>query len=142
MIRIPGMRLVPCAWAVVACVIAACAPTLQSPGSARPHLASLSPDSVRLIAGNVIEVELRGARFDTSRTDPGNTVRIGLLVLRSVPSRAGGTRIRVAIPDAVPSGGEAPPAPWMGGRYSVSVTTRAGTSETLQLAIMGQGSHP
>ncbi len=136
------MRVVACAWAVVAGAITACAPALQSASGMRPRLTSLSPDSVRLIPGNVTEIELRGAGFDTSRTHAGNTVRIGPLVLRSVPSTAGGTRIQIAIADAVPGSGEAPPAPWMSGRHPVSVTTRTGTSKTLQLIIAAQGSLP
>jgi hypothetical protein len=105
----------------------------------RPRLRTISPDSVQLFTGNVTEVTLHGSGFDTSRASPQNTVRIGTVVLRSVPSDAGGGVIQVAIPPAVPSGGEAPPTPWMNGRYAVSVTTPHGTSDTLMLAIAPQG---
>ena len=114
----------------------------QAAQAARPRISRLEPGSVRLIRGNVTEFDIRGSGFDTSRTSPGNTVRIGQVVLTSVPSSANGTLIRVAVPDAVPSGGEAPPSPWMGGRYPVSVQTRAGTSDTLFLVIASAGGNP
>lgn len=109
---------------------------------ARPRINRLEPAAVRLIRGNVTEFEIRGSGFDTSRVSPGNTVRIGPVVLTDVPSSANGTLIRVAVPDAVPSGGEAPPSPWIGGRYPVSVRTNAGTSDTLFLVIAGAGGPP
>ncbi len=130
-----GTRAV--AWAPL--VVTGCALALLATGATRPRLTAVVPDSVRLVRGNVTEVELRGFGFDTSRVAPSNTIRIGALVLRAVPSRAQGTVIRVAIPSAVPGAGEAPPAPWMGGRYPVTVTTRAGTSDTLHLAIATAG---
>lgn len=110
--------------------------------STRPRLTALAPDTVSLIPGNVTEVDLRGSGFDSNRIAPQNTVRIGALVLRAVPSTANGTRIRVAIPDAVPSGGEAPPAPWSTGRYPVSVSTPGGTSDTILLSIRAGGRLP
>ena len=128
--------------------MAACAPArrtgtpAQAAQPARPRISRLEPSSVRLIRGNVTEFDIRGSGFDTSRTSPGNTVRIGQVVLNSVPSSANGTLIRVAVPDAVPSGGEAPPSPWMGGRYPVSVRTRAGISDTLFLVIASVGGNP
>jgi hypothetical protein len=119
--------------------VASCAPAIRA---ARPRLTSLAPDSVQLLPGNVTEVDLRGSGFDTSRTAPLNIVRIGSLVLRAVRSSARGTLISVAVPALVPSGGEAPSAPWMGGRYPVTVTTPRGTSDTLTLAITSLGSRP
>lgn len=116
--------------------------TTTTAQAARPRISRLEPGSVRIIRGNVTEFDIRGSGFDTSRVSPGNTVRIGDVVLTSVPSSANGTLIRVAIPDAVPSGGEAPPSPWMGGRYPVSVRTKVGTSDTLFLAIASVGGNP
>ena len=107
--------------------------------STRPRLTAVAPDSVLLTSGNVTEVDLRGSGFDTSTTDPQNVIRIGPLVLRAVPSTAGGTVIRVAIPDVVPTSGEAPPSRWLGGSYPVTVSTPAGTSDTLMLAISSGG---
>ena len=131
---VPGPALLVC-FAIASCATGGNAGT----GSARPRLTLVAPDSVRLITGNVTEVDLRGSGFDTNATNPQNVVRIGSLELRAVPSRLNGTVIRVAIPDAVPSGGEAPPAPWSGGRFRVTVTTRFGTSDTLTLAIATSG---
>jgi hypothetical protein len=102
----------------------------------------MKPDSVRVVRGNVTEIELRGTGFDTNSTAPDNTIRIGSLVLRAVPSSANGTLIRVAIPSAVPGAGEAPPMPWMAGRYIVTVTTKTGTSDTLTLVIAQSGGLP
>lgn len=126
----------------------ACVPTARSaarPGDdgkaavveTRPRLLRLVPDAVRLLPGNVTEIELQGANLDAA----DNTIRIGSLELGKVRSTVNGTRITVAVPDAVPSGGEAPPAPWIGGRYPVSVRTIAGTSDTLMLVI-STGSMP
>jgi hypothetical protein len=124
---------------------AACAPAAR-PGdaakvpvaNARPRLSRIVPDSVRLVPGNVTEIELQGMHLDAV----ANTVMIGALELRQVRSAMKGTRIIVAIPDAVPSGGEAPPTEWMGGRYPVSIRTAAGTSDTLMLVISTAGSMP
>ena len=116
----------------------ACAPAIAA---GRPRLTAVTPDSVRLIDGNVTELDLRGVGFDTSAA-PGNTVWIGALELRGVPSRQGGTTLRVAIPSAIAGASEAPPRPWMGGRYPVWVSTRAGTSDTLTVAITSAGRLP
>lgn len=116
----------------------ACAP----PAAVRPRLTAVSPESVQLIRGNVIEIALTGTGFDTTHAAPQNTVRVGALVLTGVPSSAGGTSIRIVLPDAIPSGGEAPPAPWMPGSYAVTVSTKAGTSDTLSLAIAASGMRP
>lgn len=124
---------------LVSAGLISCASGAPATRPARVRLIAISPDSVQLIAGNVTEVELRGTGFDTSRTAPQNVVRVGLLELRQVPSRANGTVIRVAIPEAVPSSGEAPPARWIGGRYPVTVSTPAGTSDTLSLTIIMSG---
>ena len=134
----PARRVIPLL-ALASAALAACASGAPASRAARPRLTAIAPDSVDLLAGNVTEVDLRGSAFDTSRTDPQNIVRIGALVLRAVPSSANGSVIRVAIPEAVPGGGEAPPARWMGGRYPVTVSTTKGTSDTLMLAITTSG---
>lgn len=117
----------------------ACAPAIAG---GRPRLTAVTPDSVRLIDGNVTELDLRGVGFDTTSAAPGNTVWIGALELRGVPSRGNGTTLRVAIPSAIAGAGEAPPRAWMGGRYPVWVSTRAGTSDTLTVAITSAGRLP
>ena len=109
---------------------------------ARPRLHSVSPDSVELIAGNVTTIDLRGSGFDTSSSSPENTVRIGALLLRAVRSDAQGTVLHVTVPATVAAATEAPPVAWLGGRYPVSVTTRAGTSDTVMLTIASRGRAP
>lgn len=136
--------------AITACLaIGACASAnanpdsvASAPGAGVPLLTALAPDSVTLIRGNVTAVVLRGARFDTSTSSPQNTVRIGALVLQGVPSSERGMRIRVVVPAMVAGVGEAPPAPWIGGRYPVTVTTPAGTTSPLMLKITTAGGVP
>ena len=48
----------------------------------------------------------------------------------------------VTVPATVAATTEAPPVPWLGGRYPVSVTTRAGTSDTIMLTIASRGRAP
>ncbi len=116
--------------------VAACASAARSAEvTTRPRLTALVPDSVRLITGNVTEVELRGSSFDAT----ANTVRVGSVEVTPVRSSANGTRILFVIPDHVASGGEAPPARWMSGRYPVTVRTALGISDTLMLAIAAGG---
>ena len=104
----------------------------------RPRLTRIVPDSVRIVTGNVTEIELQGTNLDVA----ANIVRIGPIELRQIRSTSSGMRITVAIPDAIPSGGEAPPALWLGGRYPVSIQTPAGTSDTLTIVITTAGSMP
>jgi hypothetical protein len=42
----------------------------------------------------------------------------------------------------VPGAGEAPPMPWSGGGYPVTVRTKAGTSDTLIVTIASMGGRP
>ena len=122
---------------------AACASSGQmAVAGARPRLRSITPDTVSMIRGNVVTVDLHGAGFDTARTAPRNTVHIGSLVLRDVASGAQGTLIRLVVPDMMASAGEAPPTPWRSGRYPVSVTTSSGSSDTVMLTILSRGSEP
>lgn len=121
----------------------ACASSVRTmAGAARPRLHAVAPDSVDILAGNVTQVDLRGSGFDTSRAAPENTVHVGTLVLRALPSDARGTVIHVVIPPVVTGNGEAPPAPWLSGRYPVSVSTRLGTSDTVMLTIASRGRGP
>ena len=124
-------------------VFASCASSVRTASrNARPRLHAVTPDSIELLAGNVTAIDLHGAGFDTSRAAPDNTVRIGALLLRAVPSDVHGTVIHVAIPATVAGTTEAPPARWLAGRYPVSVTTRLGTSDTLMLTIASRGRAP
>ena len=129
--------------ALVPLYLAGCASSVRATShEARPRLHSVTPDSIELLAGNVTTIDLRGSGFDTSRAAPDNTVRVGALLLRAVPSDAHGTLIHVTVPSAVAGATEAPPVPWLAGRYPVSVTTRAGTSDTVMLTIASRGREP
>ncbi len=127
---------------VLAAPACASARSSRSTVTARPRLTALAPSEVQLSAASNAEIELRGRNFSTRTDAPANTVRIGALELRAVPSSANGTVIRVTLPETVPSGGEAPPARWMSGRYAVTVTTTAGTSDTLLLTIAAGPRNP
>ncbi len=94
------------------------------------QVTAVVPDTVRIGDGDLAMFELQGSGFDSSRTEPRNTVRVGPLTLNAVPSTEGGTRIRVMLPAEIPSGGEAPPAPWRSGRYMVQVFTPAGGGDS------------
>lgn len=124
-------------------LLASCASSRRtSSPDARPRLHSVSPDSIELIVGNVTTIDLRGSGFDTSTAAPENTVRIGTLLLRAIRSDAQGSVLHVTVPATVGSATEAPPVAWLGGRYPVSVTTRAGTSDTVMLTIASRGRAP
>ena len=124
-------------------VFGGCASSVRTtPQNARPRLHAVTPDSIELLAGNVTSVDLHGSGFDTSRTAPENTVRIGSLLLRAVTSDVHGTIIHVAIPATIAASTEAPPTRWLAGRYPVSVTTRLGTSDTVMLTIASRGRGP
>lgn len=128
--RVPSLALTTI---VVAC--ASASGGMQVPS--RPRLRSITPDSVEVVAGNVVTIDLRGSGFDIS-----NLVRIGAAELRAVPADATGTVLRVSVPVVVSRNGEAPPNAWLRGRYPVSVTTSRGTSDTLMLTIVPRGSEP
>jgi hypothetical protein len=119
-----------------------CASSLRASTAHRPRLRHITPDSIELLAGNLTAIDLHGFDFDTSRAMPDNTVRIGPLMLRAVPSEEKGTVIHVAVPARVASSGEAPPTQWLPGRYPVNVTTRLGTSDTVMLTIASRGREP
>jgi len=124
-------------------VLASCAGSVRAAShDVRPRLLSVTPDSIELLPGNVTAIDLRGSGFDTSGATPGNTVRIGDLMIRAVPSDAHSTVIHVTVPATIAATSEAPPVAWPAGRYAVSVTTRAGTSDTVLLTIASRGRGP
>ena len=124
-------------------VFVSCASLVRTtPENARPRLHAVTPDSIELLAGNVTAIDLHGSGFDTSRAAPENTVRIGSLLLRAVPSDVHGTVIHVAVPATIAATTEAPPTRWLAGRYPVTVTTRLGTSDTVMLTIASRGRGP
>lgn len=113
--------------------VAGCA-RMQPGEDAAPVLSALTPDSVLVRPGAVIELTLAGSGFRPG-TPGGNTVHLGGSVMRQVRANDEGTRIVVAIPDAIDSGGEAPPVPLVAGGYEVQVETSQGRSNALTLRV-------
>lgn len=114
-------------------LLLACASARTQSGDA-PMLERLSPDSVRVPPGSVVEVTLIGSGF--RRGPKGeNTVRFGASAMRGVRANDDGTRIVFVVPDAIDSGGEAPPVRLITGSYPVQVETSSGTSNTLMLRV-------
>lgn len=92
-----------------------------------PRIDDVSPDSVMVPAGAVVEIVVQGHGFAPGA--PGrNTVRFGAQTITSVPATENGTELRFVIPDRVPSGGEAAPLPLEAGPYSLSIRTENGES--------------
>jgi len=110
------------------------APSL-TPTVGAPVIESLSPDTVVVRPGNVVEVVVRGRGFAPGREPGRNTVRVGPVVLAKVPASDDGTELRFVVPMTVPSGGEAPSTPLMPGTYGVRVVTAAGASNTKMLTV-------
>lgn len=103
-------------------------------GTAAPVLEAIAPDSVIVAPGSVVEIVLSGSGFQ--RGTPGaNTVRFGASAMRGVVASGDGRRITFVVPDAIESGGEAPPSRLIAGVYPVRVETPAGTSNVLMLRI-------
>ena len=92
-----------------------------------PRIDEISPDSVMVPAGGVVEIIVRGRGFEPG--SPGrNTVRFGEQTYTSIPATENGTELRFVIPDRVASGGEAAPLPLDAGHYSVTIRTANGES--------------
>ena len=100
-----------------------------------PVLERLVPDSVFVAPGSVVEVTLIGSGFHDGV--PGeNTVMFGGSTMRHVPASADGRRITFVVPEAIESGGEAPPSRLLTGTYPVQVETTMGRSNVLMLRVM------
>jgi hypothetical protein len=111
--------------------LTACA--LRTPGDAL-RLEAIRPDSVLIASGAVVLVVLHGRGFVPGQ--PGqNTVMFGTHALRNVPANADGTQIMLAIPETLPSGGEAPPVQVDAGAYEIRVRTAAGESNRATVRI-------
>lgn len=128
--RTPLGRAVRSSLAAVA--LLGCASAHRADGA--PTLARLSPDSVVVAPGGVVEVVIIGSGFRRGASGE-NTVHFAQGVLRSVPANDDGTRIVFVVPDAIDSGGEAPPIRLISGSYPVQVETISGTSNVLMLRI-------
>ena len=102
--------------------------------AAEPHIEVVRPDSVVVPRGAVVEVIIVGRGFAPGR--PGlNAIDFSGMTVANVPANAEGTEMRFVIPEALPSGGEAPPMPLLAGPYTVRVTTAAGTSNTVTIRV-------
>jgi hypothetical protein len=132
------------ALAVATTIVAArCAPiksqqeqvrTENAVTSGPPVIESARPDSLVLPYGGVVEVTLSGTGFIPG--NPGqNTVHFDDTALRLVPASSDGRQIVFAVPDMINSGGGAPPSALRAGRYSVSVETTSGTSNTVTVRV-------
>ena len=114
-------------------LLAACAGT-RGRTDELPVLAMMRPDSVVVAPGSVVEVTVTGSGF--RQGSPGeNTVWFGSSMLRGVTSSDEGRRITFVVPDAMDSGGEAPPARLITGTYPVQVETATGKSNVLMLRV-------
>ncbi|MEO7454623.1 MAG: hypothetical protein ABIY52_00080 [Gemmatimonadaceae bacterium] len=111
----------------------ACAPQRRADDGA-PVLAGMSPDSVQLVPGAVVEVTLTGSAFHAGDAAE-NIVHFGHGAMRHVRANDAGTRIVFTIPDVIDSGGEAPPMPLATGDYAVRVETPGGRSNALVMRV-------
>ena len=102
--------------------------------TAAPHIDRVVPDSVLLAPGAVVEVVIHGSGFFAG--SPGrNTIRFGETTITGVPADSAGREIRLAIPQVMPSRGDAAPAPLEGGRYALRVETDAGVSNAVNVRV-------
>ncbi|MEP6730647.1 MAG: hypothetical protein ABJE10_08410 [bacterium] len=115
-------------------LVLACAAHTHSDTDRAPVIERLSPDSVIVAPGSVIEITVIGSGFHRG-AESGNTVRFAQSTLRGVRANADGTRIVFVVPDALDSGGEAPPSRVITGSYPVQVETASGKSNVLMLKV-------
>ena len=114
-------------------VFAACA-AARARTDELPVLHAVRPDSVLVAPGSVVAVTIVGSGF--RRGSPGeNTVWFGSTAMRGVESSEDGHRITFVVPDAMDSGGAAPPARLIPGAYPVQVETATGKSNVLMLQV-------
>jgi hypothetical protein len=106
-----------------------------SPSTASPFSADVMIDSVVVPRGGFGELVVYGRGFMAGR--PGrNTVTFGGAAFNQVPASDDGRTLRFTIPDALPTGGEAQPAPLMSGAYTITVSTPATTSNVKTITII------
>ena len=105
----------------------------STPAAARaaaPVLARLEPSTTALVPGGVAQVMIHGSGF----TSTGNVVMFGAAVLGELPSSDGST-LRLLVPNAWPSSGEAPPRVIDPGVYPIRVRNTGGLSNTISLTL-------
>lgn len=103
-------------------------------GGSSPRLDSITPDSVFLAPGAVVEVVLAGRGFAPGA--PGrNAVQFGADTIGDVPANDDGTAIRFVIPQQVPLRGDAAPQPLEAGPYTIRVRTPQGTTNAMVVKV-------
>lgn len=119
---------------LVVAVLVSCASVGKQSDDEAPELERLSPDSVFVAPGSVVAVTLIGSGFQRGAAGD-NTVHFGRSAIRGVSANYDGTRIAFVVPDAIDSGGEAPPVRVITGSYPVQVETPFGKSNVLMLRV-------
>lgn len=119
---------------ILATLLLGCASARNQQDEDPPALERLSPDSVFVAPGSVVAVSLIGSGFQPGSAGE-NTVHFGRGVTRGVSSNYDGTRMAFVVPDAIDSGGEAPPVRVITGSYPVQVETKFGKSNVLMLRV-------
>lgn len=99
--------------------------------SPRPVIVSIAPVEGPAGVAYPIQVAVVGRNF----ADSANTVRFGMVSVAGVRSADGGTRLTFLAPKESPSTGEVPPAPLLPGRYRITVSTAAGTSNVVEFVL-------
>jgi hypothetical protein len=127
-VKIASLRLLAVA------ALLGCASARYQEDEDPPELERLNPDSVFVAPGSVVAVSLIGSGFQPGSAGE-NTVHFGRGVTRGVSANYDGTRIAFVVPDAIDSGGEAPPVRVITGSYPVQVETKFGKSNVLMLRV-------
>ncbi len=105
------------------------APTVNAADA--PVLEKVEPSTAEIVPGGVAEVIIRGQGF----TPTGNVVMLGSAVLGELRS-TDGTTLRLLVPNAWPSSGEAPPRVIETGDYSLQIRNTRGVSNTILLTLV------
>ena len=98
--------------------------------TAAPVLERLDPATTAIVPGGVAQVMIHGRGF----TSTGNVLMFGSAVLGDLPSSDGST-LRLLVPNAWPSSGEAPPRVIDAGVYSIRVRNTRGLSNSISLTL-------
>jgi hypothetical protein len=97
-----------------------------------PAIAEISPNLGRMGEAYPIQATIRGHGF----AEEGNVVTFGGIPTGPLPSTEDGTMITFWVPKEAPSKGEVPPMILTAGKYEVTVTTPAGTSEPVTFQLI------
>jgi hypothetical protein len=110
------------------------APTPSPAPTSAPKIDRVVPDSAR-VGSAVDEVRIFGTGFEPGRSGQ-NTVDVGPIHLTMVPANDAGTEIRITLPAETGGTAQTRPRRVLPGTYDVTVTTRAGVSNAIQLRIL------